>query len=183
MKEEVPVENANRLVNTGCVVLVSSSSEDKDNIVTLAWQSPVSHNPMLLGVAIANVHLSTELINESEEFVINVPNKDLVEETHACGSISGREVDKFEQNNLSKEESVKIKTPAIKECIANIECKVENTVITGDHTLFAGKVQYAKVEEELFNFDKNCWKIKPRAELLHHLGSNLYVSPKELTKA
>lgn len=183
MKKEVPVENANRLVNTGCVVLVSSSNEEKDNIVTLAWQSPLSHAPMLLGVAIANVHLSTEIINESEEFVINVPNKDLIEETHACGSISGRKVDKFEENGLSREEPEEIETPAIRECVANIECEVENTFVTGDHTLFVGKVQSARVEEELFNFEENYWKIKPETELLHHLGSNLYLSPKELRKA
>lgn len=183
MKKQIPVEKVNRLVNTGCVVLVTSKYKDKTNIVTLAWQSPLSHNPMLLGVSIANKHLSNELIKESGEFAINIPHRSMIKETQRCGSISGREVDKFRDNNLKMESSNKISTPGIKECIANIECRLEKSFIIGDHTLFVGKVLFAKVEEGSFDFNNNYWKVNPKSELLHHLGSNLYVAPNKLYKS
>jgi len=183
VKKAVSVKNANRLVNTGCVVLVTSKYENKTNIITLAWQSPLSHNPMLLGIAVANVHLSNELIKKSKEFVINVPNHNLIKQTHACGSVSGRKVDKFKENNLSMKQSNNISTPGIKECIVNIECRVEKTIEIGDHTLFVGRTLCAKVEENLFDFDNACWRILPETELLHHLGKNFYITPNKLHRA
>jgi len=41
-----------------------------------------------------------------------------------------------------------VKPPLIKECIANIECKVVGNLDTGDHTIFAGEVQASWISEE-----------------------------------
>jgi flavin reductase (DIM6/NTAB) family NADH-FMN oxidoreductase RutF len=101
MKEEIQISKANRLINHGSVILVTSHFEGKSNIITLAWQMPVSHSPMLVAIAIAKTHYSHEMIQNGSEFVINVPNMALLSQVHYCGSISGRKANKFEQSSLT----------------------------------------------------------------------------------
>jgi len=181
MKEEVLINKANRLINTGCVILVTSKYLDKTNIITLAWQTPLSHDPMLIGVSIAKTHFSNELITKSKEFVVNVPGASLVDKVHTCGTVSGREVDKFSLSEFNVQDSNKISTPGIKECIGNLECQLEEIVSVGDHDLFIGKVLYAQAQNDLF--DGECWKLSPEAELIYHLGSNMYLISNKLYKA
>ena len=39
------------------------------------------------------------------------------------------------------------RAPLIDECIANFECKVVGELVTGDHTVFAGRIVAAHVNE------------------------------------
>ncbi len=41
--------------------------------MSLAWQTPVSSQPSLVGIAVARTHFTAELIAQSREFVLNVP--------------------------------------------------------------------------------------------------------------
>jgi len=175
MKKSVPVSSANRLINHGPVILVTSQYEGARNIVTLAWNTPVSHSPMLVAIAVAKKHYSTELITKSGEFVINVPNVNLLKQVQYCGSVSGRNEDKFKNSGLTPEPANKVKPPLIKECIANLECKVVQTISSGDHSLFIGEVLAASAEEGLFDgiIDTD----DQRAKTLHHLGGDSYTTP------
>ncbi|MBT9130905.1 MAG: Flavoredoxin [candidate division WS2 bacterium] len=178
MEVEILLARANRLINHGPVVLVTSQYKDKTNIVTLAWVTPVSHNPPLVAICIHKNHFSHELIKESKEFVINVPGEDLIEKVHACGTVSGREVDKFQKFGLTPIKAKKVSPPLIAECFAHLECKVEKIYPGGDHSIFLGEVVYVQVEEGLFSEFLDVEKVKT----LHHLGANLYTTPARIIK-
>ncbi len=62
MKVEVPLSKANRLINPGPVVLVTSKHEEVVNIMTAAWTTPISHDPPLVGVSISPRRFTHELI-------------------------------------------------------------------------------------------------------------------------
>ena len=175
MKKPVPVSSANRLINHGPVILVTSQYKDAGNIVTLAWNTPVSHSPMLVAIAIAKNHYSNGLVTKSGEFVINVPNVDLLKQVQYCGSVSGREEDKWKKSGLTAEPAQKVKPPLIRECIAHLECKVVKTISSGDHSLFIGQVLAASAEDGLFDEILNT--DNPRAKTLHHLGGDFYTVP------
>ncbi|QQY80305.1 flavin reductase like protein [Keratinibaculum paraultunense] len=93
MKKEVPINDAHRLINTGCVLLVTSADEDRENVMTLAWHTPVSSKPLLLGIAVAASHFTTELINKSREFVLNIPGANLLNQVGKCGEVIASSVD------------------------------------------------------------------------------------------
>jgi len=152
-KSDVPVSRANRLINFGTVVLVTSSHGGRNNIVSLAWNSPISHKPMLVGVAIAKKHFSNELISKSGEYVINIPDAGLVSAVTYCGSVSGRDEDKFGKSGLTAVPGKKVAVPLIDECFAHLECKVVDKVEIGDHTLFVGEVLAASAKEGFLNSD------------------------------
>ena len=85
---------ANRLINNGPVVLVTCG-RDPHNIITVAWITSVSSTPPLLAIAIGKARYSRQLIDESGEFVVNVPPASLLDSVWKCGTISGRDADKF----------------------------------------------------------------------------------------
>ncbi|MGQ9465592.1 MAG: flavin reductase family protein [bacterium] len=180
MKIEVPVSRANRLINSGNVILVTSSFKDKTSIITIAWHTPISIKPPALAVAIGKERFSAELIRNSGEFIVNIPGWELLEEMLYCGTHSGRDVDKFEETKLTSEKAKKlINTPRIKECIGSIECSVIDLREVGDHIMFFGEVLYAEVEEELFK--DGVWDTK-MAKLIYHLGGNYFMKSAPSTK-
>ena len=177
MKKEVPLAKANRLINSGQVILVTSSYKDKANIITLAWNTPLSHKPPLVGISVAKTHLSSELIIKSEEFIVNVPPVELLKQTIYCGTHSGREIDKFKEADLTAGRAKRlIKTPLIEECIGSLECYLRDVKEVGDHNLFIGEVICAQVEEDFFD---EVWKTD-KVKLIYHLGGKFFTESGKL---
>lgn len=173
MKPEVPLSKANRLINSGQVILVSSAYKDKSNIITLAWNMPLSGKPPLLGISIAKTHLSSELIEKAEEFIVNVPSLELLDKLVYCGTHSGRDVDKFNQTGLTAEKANRLKlTPLVAECIGHLECYLRDIKEVGDHNLFLGEVIHASAEEDLF---LDVWQVD-KVKLIYHLGGKFFTS-------
>ncbi len=169
MKKEVLPKEAHRLINTGCVVLITSAFANKKNVMSLAWQTPLSGQPVLMGIAVARTHFTHELIVNSGEFAVNVPGWDLLEQVKFCGKAKGRDTDKFAASGLTPAPGAKVNAPLIEQCPAHIECRVAESITTGDHTFFIGEVLSASAHEEMFH---GYWKAG--AKLIHHLGGPHY---------
>ena len=134
------------------VVLVTSvGSEGKPNIITLAWAGIVCSDPPTLGVGIRPHRHSYRLIEESGEFVVNVPTTEILEQTDFCGVVSGKDVDKFSATGLTPESAEHVKPPLIRECPVNIECTVKKKVPLGVHHLFLGEVVCVHFDEEILD--------------------------------
>jgi len=122
------------------VVLVSSSFDQKDNIITLAWAGTVCSQPPLIAISIRPSRFSHHLIKHAGEFVINIPKKGQKDICEYCGTKSGQNIDKFKQLKLSKAKPFKLKTPLIEQCPIHIECKLKDITHLGTHDLFIGEV-------------------------------------------
>ena len=68
-----------------------------------------------------------------------------------CGSISGRDKDKFELTKLEKEKSKIVKSSLIKESPISFECKLEFMEKFGDHWLSVGRFVEEHVRKEKFS--------------------------------
>ncbi|MBS7605391.1 MAG: flavin reductase family protein [Candidatus Bathyarchaeia archaeon] len=143
IKETVSVapSSAYRLMHPMRTVLVSCvGADNKPNIITLAWAMPVSMNPPLVALSIAPSRYSHKLIEETKEFVVNIPTIDMVNAVFFCGSTSGKIRDKFKDVGLTPMPARKVKAPIIGECVAHLECRLYSQFPVGDHTLFVGEV-------------------------------------------
>ena len=179
MKIEIAPERSTRLLSSGNLIMVSSAYKDKTNIITLAWKTPLSHQPPLVGVSIAGSHFSSELIEKSEEFVVNIPDLGILKKAVYCGSVSGRDVDKFKQTKLTALKGNRLsKTPLIAECIGNLECRLRDIREFGDHKLFVGEVIYAQAEENLFS---QTWDVD-KVKLIYHLGGSFFTGSDKMIK-
>ena len=179
MKIEVPLERANRLINSGQVIMVSCADGKRSTIVTLAWNMPLCHKPApLLAISLANKRFSYELIKRSGEFVVNIPSVDLFDEMMYCGTHSGRDVNKFKETDLTAEKAKKLSfAPIIKECIGHVECRLKDEKEAGDHMLLVGEIVAACAEKALFD---ERWLID-KVKLIYHLGDKYFTtSDKEI---
>jgi flavin reductase (DIM6/NTAB) family NADH-FMN oxidoreductase RutF len=136
------------------VVLVTSvGSEGKPNIITLAWAGIVCSDPPTIGVGIRPHRHSYSLIEESREFVVNIPTTRILEQTDLCGVVSGKDVDKFSATGLTPEPAEEVRPPLIRECPVNIECIVKEKVPLGVHHLLLGEVVCVHIDEEILDED------------------------------
>ena len=130
------------------VILVSCSYHDQHNIITLAWTGTICSSPPLISVSIRPSRYSHRLIKESGQFVINIPHQGQVGICNYCGTVSGRDIDKFSQLQLTAAEMNKVEAKMIKECPINIGCRVKDIISLGTHDLFIGEVIHVMVDHE-----------------------------------
>ena len=150
MKKELPENRRLQPGPAGVVVMATCAGKDgRPNIITLGMYMPISIRPPMVCIGVAPQRYSHGLIEETGEFVINVPSITLEEQMHFCGVKSGRDVDKFAETGLTPIPARKVKPPLIKECFGHIECKVVQTHVCGDHTLFVGKVVATSADEDV----------------------------------
>jgi flavin reductase (DIM6/NTAB) family NADH-FMN oxidoreductase RutF len=120
-----------------------------------------SSSPLLYAVAINSRHFTTQLIHETQEFVIAVPAAGMGPATHYCGTHSGRDGDKIGPAGLELVPAVKVQTPLIRGAVYNLECTLHSHFETGDHTVFVGLVVAAHLDENagrrLVNFGGDRW--------------------------
>jgi flavin reductase (DIM6/NTAB) family NADH-FMN oxidoreductase RutF len=165
--EEVRRDKAYRLLHPRQVVLVTCAEEGRPNVLTVAWSTPLSFDPPLVGISIGKNRYSHGVISRTKEFAISVPPSSLLEKVKGCGTLSGRKGDKFREVGLTPLPSRRLRAPAVKEGIAHLECRVVKEVEVGDHTLFVGEVVEAYADGRLFDGEK----FDPEAaELIYHLG-------------
>jgi flavin reductase (DIM6/NTAB) family NADH-FMN oxidoreductase RutF len=172
VKIQVPLNQALRLIVPGVVGLVSTEYRGRSNVATISWLAPVSREPPLLAIAVHPSTLSHDMIKRSGEFVVNVPNRDVINQVVSCGRFSGNDFDKFARTGLTMVEPTVVRAPLIEQCIGHLECALVNSYQPGDHTIFIGQVACAWAEEGAFD---NGWLLEG-AELkpLHHLGAAIF---------
>jgi flavin reductase (DIM6/NTAB) family NADH-FMN oxidoreductase RutF len=125
--------------------------ETGSNIIAVSFCMPVSKDPPLIACAIGKNAFSRTLIDKTGEFIVNVPSHELKRAIYYCGFHSGYTADKFKEAGLTAESARKVKAPVISECIAHMECRVTQTLETGDKILFVGEVIEAYADESLIN--------------------------------
>jgi len=130
------------------VCLVGALQNDKHNIMTVAWITQISANPLKLIISIDESRFTHNMISETGEFVVSILGSEQKEIAAVCGSRSGRNADKINQLKIKTVPSTVVKVPRLDGCLANMECKVVAQHPAGDHTLFVGEVVAADVGKE-----------------------------------
>jgi flavin reductase (DIM6/NTAB) family NADH-FMN oxidoreductase RutF len=172
MRKTLEELEARRLLTGGPVVLVTTSWHAKANVMPVAYAMPLSFQPPLVGIAVHPSRHTHDMIRFSEEFAINVPGRSVIHHVQYLGSVSGKELDKFELTKLPTLKARKVEAPLIEGCIGYIECGLEDALRIGDHTLFVGRVVAASVDDEAF--DETWLLADDDHKPLHYLGLNRY---------
>lgn len=140
------------LLNPVPAVMVSCIGNDgKANIITVAWAGTINTAPPMLSISVRKERHSHSLIKEKGQFVVNLTTEKLVRATDLCGVKSGRDCDKFELAQLTKENASVVDVPLIKESPVNIECVVKQVLELGSHDMFIGEVVAINVDESILN--------------------------------
>lgn len=156
----------NYMLNHGGLLLVSVGKDEKPNVMAIGWglMGALWAKPAFM-VAVRLSRHTHKLIEETGDFTVNVPNRGMDEVIEYCGTVSGREHDKFREKKLTPTPGKRVKSPIISECAIHYECKVIHKVEVeisrlpkevlsayypfGDpHTLYFGEILSTYADED-----------------------------------
>ena len=140
-------EAFNKLKPEVCVFVISSDGNGSANGMIAGWHMKCSSVPPLFAVALSKKGNTQKLIKKSKEFVIAVPNKKMLDAVKLFGSTHGNVVDKFKETKLKTFRGMFVKAPLLKDATINLECSLNNTVKSGDHIIFIGKILASYVDK------------------------------------
>lgn len=129
------------LLESGPVVLVTTLDGQSDNIMTISWTMVMDFTPVFAFTTGAWNH-SFVALKKSRECVIAFPTVDMLDTVVGIGTCSGADTDKFAKFKLTPEPGKLVKAPLIKECLANIECKVIDIIEKHNIVVLEGVAAY-----------------------------------------
>jgi len=162
-KRPLPLAEVYRLIEAGPVVLVSTMSGGRANIMTMSWHMMVDFEPPIIACVMSNRDYSFEALKKTRECVINVPTVELAKKVVGCGNTSERDVDKFKQFALTASEASSVRAPLIDECYASLECKVIDTKLVTQYGIFILEVVKAWIDPS-----------NKRPRTIHHQGKGKF---------
>ena len=131
------IRRAFTYLESGAVLLVTTHDGGKDNVMTISWQMVMDFTPHI-AISTGSWNESFDTILKTKECCLNVPGFDMIEKAVGIGVIHGSECDKFEQFGLSKQEAEAVTAPLIPDCLAAIECQLEDYVEDHGILIFKG---------------------------------------------
>jgi flavin reductase (DIM6/NTAB) family NADH-FMN oxidoreductase RutF len=130
----------------------------------------------MVGLAVRESRYSHHLIQQGRAFSVNIPR---VSDLHAvvhCGTVSGRQHDKFRELGLTAAPCPPLKdTPMIAEFHLSLACRVRHELELGSHRLFVAEVlavhgeeipghaanrPYLHVDEQITYLDGKYWALR-----------------------
>ena len=124
---QLKLSKAFTLIEPGPAVLVTTTDGGRDNVMTISWTMVLDFTPMF-AITTGEWNFSYAALRKSRECVIAIPTVDLLDRVVGIGTCSGTDTDKFAKFRLTAVPAKVVKAPLIKECLANIECKVVDIV-------------------------------------------------------
>ena len=139
--KKMQISKAFTLMESGPVVLVTTSDGKTNNVLTISWTMVVDFTP-IFAITTGPWNYSFAAIRKTKECVISIPTVDMLDKVVGVGTCSGADTDKFEKFMLTPLKGKHVKAPLIKECLANIECKVVDIVKKYNIVVLEGVAAY-----------------------------------------
>lgn len=124
---KLKLSKAFTLIEPGPVVLVTTHDEQKDNIMTISWTMVLDFTAVF-AITTGEWNHSFVALRKNKECVIAIPTVEMLDTVVGIGTCSGADTDKFAKFELTPVPGKVVKAPLIKECLANIECRVIDIV-------------------------------------------------------
>ncbi|WP_038048262.1 flavin reductase family protein [Thermus caliditerrae] len=157
----------------GVPAVVGVRLGERVNFCPAVWNTGLSANPPLFGVALSPKRFTHGLLLEARRFAVSFHPHAQAALVQWLGSVSGREVDKGRVPHFLGRTGV----PVLEGAYAAYELELLEVRTFGDHDLCVGKV-VAVWEEEAFLDEKG--RPRPGLSLLYY-GKGLYGRPSEET--
>ncbi len=139
--KKLQINKAFTLMESGPVVLVTTNDGKKNNVMTISWTMVMGFTP-IFAITTGPWNYSFAALRKTKECVISIPTVDMLDKVIGIGTCSGADTDKFEKFMLTPLKGKNVKAPLIKECLANIECKVIDIVEKHNIIVLEGVAAY-----------------------------------------
>ncbi len=117
-------ETMDAMVRHG-LLLCSVDAEGKPNVMTIGWMTGgVVWGKPILCVFVRPSRYTYSRLEQVGEFTVNVLPPTFEEALQVCGTVSGRDVDKFERTGLTPAPAQKVRAPIVEQGVIHYECRV-----------------------------------------------------------
>jgi flavin reductase (DIM6/NTAB) family NADH-FMN oxidoreductase RutF len=183
MRVSVPLRRAYKLINHGPTTLVTTAAGTRRNVMTAAWVMAVDYEPPKIVAVIAAGSFSRTLIEQSGEFVVNVPTLKQIDLVYAAGKQSGEDEDKFARFGLVTSPASIVGAPLLEGCAAWLECRVvPEPHMQERYDLFVADVVAAWADDA--SFRDGLWRFdRPEDRTLHHLSAGAFMTSGDIVQA
>jgi len=134
--KRLPLGQVYRLLEPGPVTLLTTARKGRANVMTMSWHMMLEFEPPLLACVCSGNNFSFEALRATGECVVALPARKLAARAVKVGNCSGRDIDKFKAFGLTPVAASQVKAPLIKECFANLECKVIDKRMVTRYNMF-----------------------------------------------
>ena len=162
--KSLPLSEAYQLLEPGPVVLLTTARKGRANVMTMSWHMMVEFEPPLVACIVSNANHSFAALRATGQAVIAVPARKLAAKVVKVGNSSGRDLDKFAAFGLTPLPAESVAPPLVKECFANLECKVVDRRMVNRYSMFILEMRKAWVDPA---------QKKPKT--IHHHGYGRFV--------
>ena len=143
---EIPLSEVYQLLEPGPVVFLTTARRGRNNVMTLSWHMMVEFTPPLVACVVSSADYSFAALRATKECVIAIPAAALAGTVVEVGNCSGRTIDKFKKVGLTATAAQRVSAPLVRECFANLECKVADTRLVNKYNLFVLEVLKAWID-------------------------------------
>src|SRR5450756_957920 len=171
MMKDLPLAQVYQLPEPGPVVLLTTASKGRANVMTMSWHMMVEFEPPLVACIVSNGDYSFAALKATKACVIAIPDAHLAQKVVAVGNCSGRDVAKFEKFGLTPQKAERVAAPLVAECFANLECKVVDTHLLNKYNLFVLEVLKAWIDPK-----------QKSPKTIHHHGYGKFVVDGDMIK-
>ena len=138
------IKRAFTYFESGAVLLVTTNDGLRDNVMTISWQMEVDFTPRI-AISTGGWNESFQTILETKECCLCVPAFDMIEKIVQVGTTHGSECDKFERFEIAKTKAKMVRAPLIPECLAVLECKLDDYVENHGLLIFNGVLLWENI--------------------------------------
>ena len=128
------------LVSVRAPVNVLGRNKLRDSLYVVDWHMPVSISPTKYAISVRSDDSVKGMISKAGNFVLNFMGPEHEELVLSCEELNGLFVDLFELFMIAKSDADMVESPRIKEAKEVLECRVEQELESGDHTIFVAQV-------------------------------------------
>ena len=126
---------------SGVTVVTLRDRNGNPHGITVSAFSSVSLEPPLILVCIDNNAGSHYAFRESERFVVNILSEKQSEHSNQFASnIADKFINVHHHKGLED-------IPVLKDALVNLECRLVQELIAGDHTIFIGEVERSYIND------------------------------------
>lgn len=147
------------------VIVTTVDGGGRVNAALKSWVMYCSPHDIMLGCNLD--HDTAKNILETGEFVVNMPGREILDQTLVTAARYPKGVNEIEEAGLTAIPSSKVRPPRVGECKAHAECKEVWHRSLGDGAIvFVGRVVALSVDEDVVDEEKMCLKTRDLSQML-----------------
>jgi len=129
-------------------LLIGAMVDGRPNFMTAAWGNIVESEPPTLCLSIRRGRYTRKGFEVGSGLTVNVPAASQVREVDFCGIESGFKVDKIARCGFTVSTCGATGAPMVEECPVNVDCKIDQIVELGAHSLVIASILEVYVAED-----------------------------------